>query len=196
VLPGATPLAPVPPPSDFDLNPSAFAEWNGPAPVRPAAVLVPVIARDRLTVLLTERTPHLAVFFFNDTSTTEIYTHSDTGPVDTALREAEEEIGIPRAFVEPLGFLDVYRTGTGYAVTPLVALIHPGFELTLNANEVAAAFEVPLAFLMDPANHLIDARILGGRDRRFYAMPYGERYIWGATAGILRNMHDKLFSAP
>jgi hypothetical protein len=97
--------------------------------------------------------------------------------------------------VEPLGFLDVYRTGTGFAVTPVVALVRPDFALVPNANEVAAVFEVPLAFLMDPANHRIDAHTLGGRDRRFYAMPFGERYIWGATAGILRNMHDKLFAS-
>mgnify|MGYP001806732444 CR=1 FL=1 len=195
-LPSATPVAPVPPPSDFDLNPSAFAEWNGPAPVRPAAVLVPIVARDGLTVLLTERTPHLAAHAGQIAFPGGKPDPGDTGPIDTALREAEEEIGIPRSCVEPLGFLDVYRTGTGFAVTPVVALIRPDFALTLNANEVAAAFEVPLAFLMDPANHRIDARTLGGRDRRFYAMPYGERYIWGATAGILRNMHDKLFSAP
>lgn len=193
--PSATPKAPVPPPSDFDLNPSAFAEWNGPAPVRPAAVLVPIVARDGLTVLLTERTPHLAAHAGQISFPGGKPDPGDTGPVDTALREAEEEIGIPRAFAEPLGFLDIYRTGTGFAVTPVVALIRPDFTLSLNINEVAAAFEVPLAFLMDPANHRIDALTLNGRDRRFYAMPYGERYIWGATAGILRNMHDKLFSA-
>jgi 8-oxo-dGTP pyrophosphatase MutT (NUDIX family) len=195
-LPSATPVAPVPPPSDFDLNPSAFAEWNGPAPVRPAAVLVPIVVRDSLTVLLTERTPHLAAHAGQIAFPGGKPDPGDTGPIDTALREAEEEIGMHRGFVEPLGFLDVYRTGTGFAVTPVVALIRPDFALSINANEVAAAFEVPLAFLMDPANHRIDARTLGGRDRRFYAMPYGERYIWGATAGILRNMHDKLFSAP
>ncbi|OYW54520.1 MAG: CoA pyrophosphatase [Hyphomicrobium sp. 32-62-53] len=195
-LPSATPVAPVPPPSDFDLNPSAFAEWNGPAPVRPAAVLVPIVVRDSLTVLLTERTPHLAAHAGQIAFPGGKPDPGDTGPIDTALREAEEEIGMHRGLVEPLGFLDVYRTGTGFAVTPVVALIRPDFALSINANEVAAAFEVPLAFLMDPANHRIDARTLGGRDRRFYAMPYGERYIWGATAGILRNMHDKLFSAP
>lgn len=195
LLPTATPVAPVPPPSDFDLNPSAFADWNGPAPTRPAAVLVPIVARDELTVLLTERTPHLAAHAGQIAFPGGKPDPGDNGPIDTALREAEEEIGIARASVEPLGFLDVYRTGTGFAVTPVVALIRPGFELSLNANEVAAAFEVPLAFLMNPANHRIDARTLGGRDRRFYAMPYGERYIWGATAGILRNMYDRLFSA-
>ncbi len=195
LVPPATPVAPVPPPSDFDLNPSAFADWNGPAPIRQAAVLVPIVARDELTVLLTERTPHLAAHAGQIAFPGGKPDPGDNGPIDTAVREAEEEIGVARTFVEPLGFLDVYRTGTGFAVTPVVALVRPGFELSLNANEVAAAFEVPLAFLMNPANHRIDARTLGGRDRRFYAMPYGERYIWGATAGILRNMHDRLFSA-
>ncbi len=186
----------VPPPSDFDLNPSAFADWTGHAPARPAAVLVPVVARDDLAILLTERTPHLVAHAGQIAFPGGKPDPSDSGPVETALREAEEEIGLARTFVEPLGFLDVYRTGTGFAVTPVVALVHPGFAVVPNANEVAAVFEVPLAFLMDPANHRIDAHTLGGRDRRFYAMPFGERYIWGATAGILRNMHDKLFGSP
>jgi 8-oxo-dGTP pyrophosphatase MutT (NUDIX family) len=188
--------AQIPPPSDFDLNPSAFTDWNGPAPARPAAVLVPVIARDNLTVLLTERTAHLAAHAGQIAFPGGKPDPGDSSPIDTALREAHEEIGLSRAYVEPLGFLDIYRTGTGFAVTPVVALVRPDFELTLNPNEVASAFEVPLAFLMNPANHRIDAHTLDGRDRRFYAMPYGERYIWGATAGILRNMHDRLFSAP
>ncbi len=186
----------VPPPSDFDLNPSAFTDWSGSAPARPAAVLVPVVARDDLFVLLTERTPHLAAHAGQIAFPGGKPDPLDTGPIETALREAEEEIGLARTFVEPIGFLDVYRTGTGFAVTPVVALIDPGFTVVPNANEVAAVFEVPLAFLMDPANHRIDAHTLGGRDRRFYAMPFGERYIWGATAGILRNMHDKLFGSP
>jgi 8-oxo-dGTP pyrophosphatase MutT (NUDIX family) len=185
---------PIPPPSDFDLNPSAFAEWSGPAPARPAAVLVPVIARDPLTILLTERTPHLAAHAGQIAFPGGKPDPGDLGPADTALREAEEEIGLSRDYIEPIGFLDVYRTGTGFAVTPVVGLVMPGFQLSLNTNEVAAAFEVPMSFLMDPANHRIDALRLGGHDRRFYAMPYGDRYIWGATAGILRNMHDKLFS--
>lgn len=184
----------VPPPSDFDLNPSAFADWSGSAAARPAAVLVPIVARDELFVLLTERTPHLAAHAGQIAFPGGKPDLADAGPVDTALREAEEEIGLARQFVEPIGFLDAYRTGTGFSVTPVVALVSPGFALVPNANEVAAVFEVPLAFLMDPANHRIDAHTLGGRDRRFYAMPFGERYIWGATAGILRNMHDKLFA--
>jgi 8-oxo-dGTP pyrophosphatase MutT (NUDIX family) len=186
---------PIPPPSDFDLNPSAFVEWSGPAPARPAAVLVPVVAREPLTVLLTERTSHLAAHAGQIAFPGGKPDPSDDGPTETALREAEEEIGLSRQLIETIGFLDVYRTGTGFAVTPVVGIVRPDFQLKLNENEVAAAFEVPLYFLMNPANHRIDALTLAGRDRRFYAMPYGERYIWGATAGILRNMHDRLFSA-
>lgn len=185
---------PIPPPSDFDLNPSAFVEWSGPQPARPAAVLVPIIARDPLTVLLTERTSHLAAHAGQIAFPGGKPDPADRGPAETALREAEEEIGLPRELIEPVGFLDIYRTGTGFAVTPVVGIVGPDFKLKLNQNEVAAAFEVPLAFLMNPANHRIDALTLAGRDRRFYAMPFGEHYIWGATAGILRNMHDRLFS--
>lgn len=183
-------------PGDFDLNPSALAEWPGGAAVRPAAVLVPVVVRDDLRVLLTQRTSHLAAHAGEIAFPGGKPDPADTGPVDTALREAEEEIGLARSHVEPIGFLDVYRTGSGFAVTPVVALVHPGFAVVPNANEVAAIFEVPLAFFMDPANHRIDTHTLNGRDRRFYAMPFGERYIWGMTAGILRNMHDKLFGSP
>ena len=186
---------PISPPSDFDLNPTAFSDWQGLAPARPAAVLVPVVAREELAVLLTLRTAHLGAHAGQIAFPGGKPDDSDRGPVDTALREAEEEIGLPRPFIEPLGFLDIYRTGTGFAVTPVVALIRPGFNLVPNTDEVAAVFEVPLAFLMNPANHRIDAHSISGRDRHFYAMPYGEHYIWGATAGILRNLHDKLFAA-
>lgn len=184
----------VRPPSDFDLNPAAFADWEGGAPARPAAVLVPVVARDVLTVLLTRRTANLPAHAGQIAFPGGKPDADDTGPIVTALREAEEEIGLDRGHVDPIGFLDTYRTGTGFAVTPVVALVHTGFRIAPNAEEVAEVFEVPLAFLMDPANHQIHAHTLGGRDRRFYAMPYGDRYIWGATAGILRNMHDLLFS--
>jgi 8-oxo-dGTP pyrophosphatase MutT (NUDIX family) len=182
-------------PSDFDLNPSAFRDWQGASPARPAAVLVPIVARSELTVLLTQRTSHLPAHAGQISFPGGKPHPEDPGPLITALRETEEEIGLGRAFVEPMGFLDTYRTGTGFAVTPVVGLVNPGFTISPNADEVADVFEVPLAFLMDPANHHIHAHTIGGRDRRFYAMPYGTRYIWGATAGILRNMHDKLFAA-
>ena len=115
-------------------------------------------------------------------------------PAETALREAEEEIGLAPGLVEPLGWLDPYLTGTGFRVAPLVALIDPAFAPRLNPDEVADAFETPFAFLMDAANHRLQERQWRGRTRKFYAMPYGERYIWGVTAGILRNLYERLFT--
>ena len=106
----------------------------------------------------------------------------------------EEEIGLEARFVEPLGWLDPYLTGTGFRIAPLVALVDPGFTLAINSDEVAEVFETPFAFLMDPANHLLQEREWRGLTRKFYAMPHEGRYIWGATAGILRNLYERLFS--
>ncbi len=182
-------------PSDFDLNPELFPELaKHPAP-RPAAVLVPVIGRANLTVLLTQRTDHLPSHAGQISFPGGKMEESDRDPVATALREAQEEIGLDPRFVEPLGFLDAYRTGTGYRIVPVVAIVREGFKLTLDPNEVADVFEVPLAFLMDAQNHATHARSWRGGERRFYAMPFEQRYIWGATAGILKNMHQRLFPA-
>jgi len=181
-------------PSDFDLNPEIAVE-AGPGGGLPAAVLVPVVARPELTLLLTLRTGHLAAHAGQIAFPGGKVEAFDAGPLAAALREAEEEIGLKPALVEPLGFLDAYRTGTGYRITPVVALVDPGFLLALNNHEVVETFEVPLPFLMDARNHRVHARTVGGRERRFYAMPYGERFIWGATAGILRNMHQRLFGS-
>jgi 8-oxo-dGTP pyrophosphatase MutT (NUDIX family) len=179
-------------PSDFDLNPELAAELIGHERARAAAVLVPVVARPQLTMLLTLRTAHLPSHAGQIAFPGGKVDPTDADPVATALREAEEEIGLDRRFVEPLGFLDTYRTGTGFGIVPLVALIAPGFALELNTSEVADAFEVPLAFLLDAANHQRHARLWQGRERHFYAMPYEERYIWGATAGMIRNLHERL----
>jgi 8-oxo-dGTP pyrophosphatase MutT (NUDIX family) len=119
----------------------------------------------------------------------------DASPVATALREAEEEIGLARAHVTPLGFLDAYLTGTGYRIVPVVAAVDPAFVLAINHGEVDEVFETPLDFLMNPANHRRHGREWKGVYRSYYAMPYGERYIWGATAGILRNLHDRLLGS-
>jgi 8-oxo-dGTP pyrophosphatase MutT (NUDIX family) len=182
-------------PSDFDLNPEHCAELAAhPAP-RPAAVLVPIVARAGLTVLLTQRTDSLPSHAGQIAFPGGKMEADDQDPIATALREAREEIGLDPRFVETLGYLDAYRTGTGYRIFPVVALIRDGFELALDANEVADAFEVPLAFLMDERNHETHVRSWRGAERRFYAIPFQQRYIWGATAGIMKNMHQRLFSA-
>jgi 8-oxo-dGTP pyrophosphatase MutT (NUDIX family) len=155
----------------------------------PAAVLVPLVVReDGLYVLLTQRTAHLTDHAGQISFPGGRAEDFDDGPVDTALREAEEEIGLARTHVDVLGTLPMYYTGTGYAVTPVVALLHPPFELTADPHEVAEIFEVPLAFLMDGLNHQRILAELADIRRRFYAMPYQGYYIWGATAGMLRNL--------
>lgn len=152
----------------------------------PAAVLVPIVAReDGLQVLLTQRTLHLNHHPGQISFPGGRMESSDTGPVMTALRETQEEIGLSSEQVELLGRLPEYRTGTGFAVTPVVGLVRPPLSLTLDAFEVAEVFEVPLGFLLDPLNHRRHRMEYQGRMREYYAMPYGERYIWGATAGML-----------
>ncbi len=161
---------------------------------RPAAVLAPIVARpEGLSVLLTLRAPNMRTHSGQVAFPGGKIDDGETA-LESALREAREEIGLEARYVEPLGWLDPYLTGTGYRVAPLVALIDPAFTLTINVHEVAEVFEAPFAFLMDPANHRLEQREWQGRSRKFYAMPYGERYIWGATAGILRNLYERLFS--
>lgn len=179
---------------DWDLNPEMLADFAVMDPARPAAVLVPIVARDGLTVLLTQRTGTLTTHAGQIAFPGGKVDPEDPDPIHTALREAKEEIGLDASYIETLGFLDNYRTGTGYLVTPVVALVRPGFTLTLEAGEVADAFEVPFDFLMDEHNHQKHARPWRGRDRHYYAMPYEGRYIWGATAGMIRNLHERLFS--
>lgn len=161
-------------------------------PPKPAAVLIPVVARAEATVLLTQRSGALSSHAGQISFPGGRIDAGDTTPIDTALREAEEEIGLARHLVRPLGYMPPFLSRTGYRIVPVVSLVQPGFELTLNASEVTDAFEVPLAFLMDPANHQYQSREWQGRRRWFYAMPYGDRYIWGITAGILRNLWERL----
>jgi 8-oxo-dGTP pyrophosphatase MutT (NUDIX family) len=188
-----TPRTDVVPPSDFDLNPGSEHEWQAKVTPRPAAVLVPIVMRDSLAVILTQRTEDLPAHAGQIAFPGGKAEAGDKHPLATALREASEEIGLAEHLCEPIGCLDRYRTGTGFEITPIIALIDPGFRPVADPREVADVFEVPLAFLMDPANHHQHSRHVLGRARQFYAMPYGERYIWGATAGILRNMHERLF---
>jgi len=179
-----------------DLGGGDFALNGGPpaqlALARRAAVLAPIVARpDGLTMLLTQRAANLRAHSGQVAFPGGKIEPGETA-LETALREAHEEIGLEARFVEPLGWLDPYLTGTGFRIAPLVALVEPGFALTLNPDEVEAAFETPLAFLMDEANHAIHEREWAGKMRSFYAMPYHDRYIWGATAGMLRNLWERL----
>jgi 8-oxo-dGTP pyrophosphatase MutT (NUDIX family) len=162
-------------------------------PWRPAAVLMPIVDRlEGLTVLLTLRAAGLRAH-----SGQVAFPGGKIDPGETprgaALREAQEEIGLGQPFIEPLGWLDPYFTGTGFRVAPLVALVDPSFTLSVNKLEVDEVFETPFAFLMDAANHHLEEREWQGRRRRYYAMPHEGRYIWGATAGILRDLYEKLF---
>ena len=174
---------------DHDLNPGTAPD----PPLIPAAVLVPLVVRPRgLTVLLTERTEHLADHAGQISFPGGHIEAGDAGPEDAALRETEEETGLSRRRVEILGRLDTYITRTGFTVTPVVAIVEPPLELSPDPREVAEIFEVPLAFFLDAANHQRCTRPFQGNDRRFYAMPYGDRYIWGATAGMLVNLYERL----
>jgi len=167
--------------------------WHRDREIRSAAVLVPVVKRKRgLTVLFTRRTAHL-----NDHAGQISFPGGRSEPADadaaeTALREAAEEIGLAAAQVEVLGELPEYVTVTGYRVTPVVGLVTPPLELRLDEFEVAEVFEVPLEFLLDPVNHQRNSILHEGRERRYYAMPYRQYYIWGATAGMLMNLHSFL----
>ena len=180
--------------SDWDLNPEMVADFAVMEPARPAAVLVPIIARDELTVLLTQRPDTMSKHAGQIAFPGGKLEQTDADFAAAALREAEEEIGLEHRYIDTLGYLDMYRTGTGFNVAPVVAIIRPDFKLKLDPREVADAFEVPLSFLMDEANHQKMSRPWRGRDRHYYAMPYGERYIWGATAGMLKNLHQRVFA--
>jgi 8-oxo-dGTP pyrophosphatase MutT (NUDIX family) len=168
---------------------------------RLAAVLVPLVDRPGgVTVLLTHRAAHLSDHAGQISFPGGRCDPEDRDAEDTALREAWEEIGLARHHVEPLGALPDYLTGTGYSVTPVVALVHPPFDVQLSDDEVAEVFEVPLAFLMDPAHHEMRRFDAGPESRRFFAMPYprqdgsGTHFIWGATAGMLRNLYRFLIA--
>lgn len=178
---------------DFDLNPELVNDPLMQQTPRPAAVLVPIIARDELAVLLTLRPDHMSshagqIAFPG--GKLEARDHGD--PIVAALRETGEEIGLAASLIEPIGLLEDYRTGTGFQITPIVALVKPDFDLSLDAREVADAFEVPLRFLMNKRNHQRDSLKWQGRQRAFHAITYQDRYIWGATAAIIKNLHERL----
>lgn len=162
-------------------------------PLTPAAVLVPIVARPSgLTVLLTQRTAHLRDHPGQVSFPGGRCEAADGDAVATALREAEEEVGLLPAQVEVVGRLPEYRTSTGFRVTPVVGLVTPPLNLKLDDFEVAEVFEPPLAFLMDPANHQRSRIEWQGALREFWAMPWQGYYIWGATAGMLVSLHAAL----
>jgi 8-oxo-dGTP pyrophosphatase MutT (NUDIX family) len=162
-------------------------------PIRPAAVLIPVVDHPQPTVILTQRSAHLNDHAGQISFPGGKIDPTDASPLDAALREAEEEIGLSREFIDPIGYLDLYGTSFGFRILPTVARVKPGFKLRVSAAEVDDAFEVPLAFLMDPANHQLHSKQFRGIERTFYAMPFEERYIWGATAGILRVLYERIY---
>ena len=174
---------------DHDLNPG----MPKPVELKPAAVLVPIVDRPHgMTILLTQRTDHL-----HDHAGQISFPGGRAEPTDldlqaTALRETEEEVGLPRERIDLVGQLDIYVTRTGFEVTPVVGIVNPPFPVKPDPFEVADVFEVPLSFIVDPDNHEQDSRIHNGVARQFYVLPYEGRYIWGATAGMLVNLSEVL----
>lgn len=201
----ADPVEDTPLPMTESLVRARFAAAQPSAPIiedgadghfRPAAVLVPLVTRvEGLTVMLTRRTDHLHHHPGQISFPGGRVEATDDGPVHTALRETEEEVGLSPRHVELLGHLPDYLTGTGFRVTPVVGLVHPPFDLSPDSFEVAEVFEVPLAFLVDPANRRQETLFYRGRDRTYYAMPWRQYHIWGATAGMLVSLSAFLHEA-
>jgi len=174
-------LLPMPLCTEFVLE-----DGVGDEPLTPASVLFPIVLRESgPSVLLTQRTDHLKDHPGQISFPGGRVEPEDSSPAHTALREAEEEIGLSSAHIEVLGYLPEYRTVTGFCVTPVVAIVTPPFELRPDPGEVAEIFEVPLAFLMDSSNHQQHSLQYRGKLRHYFAMPYGKYFIWGATAGII-----------
>jgi 8-oxo-dGTP pyrophosphatase MutT (NUDIX family) len=159
-------------------------------------VLVPIVDRDEgLQVLLTQRTAHLRDHAGQVSFPGGRIEPEDASPADAALREAFEEIGLSSAYVEVVGYLDTYLTITGFSVVPVVAFVRPGFTLALDDFEVASVFEVPLSVILDPANHVLRKKDVDGVEVTYYEIPHIDRYIWGATAGMLVALYQKLTGA-
>lgn len=179
---------------DHVLNPDVgpYAFWKGPP--RDAAVLIGI--RNTVSgpsVVLTQRTGHLNSHAGQVAFPGGKIDPGDKGPVEAALREANEEIGLDPALARPLGHLAPYLTGSGFRVFPIVAAVSEPVRFVPNPNEVEDVFEVPFDFLMDPANHQKQSREWQGKRRYFYAMPFAGRYIWGVTAGIIRSLYDTVY---
>ncbi len=177
---------------DHDLNPGMTPPSTA---LRPAAVLVPLVDHpDGMSVLLTQRTAHLSAHAGQIAFPGGRLEPEDPDAVAAALRETEEEIGLPREHVTLIGRLDTYVTGTGFEITPVVGIVSTPFTLTVDPFEVADVFEVPLPFILDPSNHRRTERMFEERRRVFFVLPYQDRNIWGATAGMLVNLAEVLGS--
>jgi 8-oxo-dGTP pyrophosphatase MutT (NUDIX family) len=177
---------------DLDLDPAMW-ERAGVAATRPAAVLIPVVDRPAPGIILTMRTSELSSHAGQIAFPGGKIDKTDASPLAAALREAHEEIGLDATLIEPLGYIDLYFTFSGFRILPVVARVAPTYTLAVNPSEVADAFEVPLDFLMRPENHQRHSRDWKGIQRQYYAMPYEQRYIWGVTAGILRNLYERVY---
>jgi len=189
---GLTDASVTPARGDHDVDPvmRKIAEVR---PIRPAAVLVPIIDHPEPTILLTQRAQHLPDHPGQVSFPGGKIEKGDVNPCASAVREAREEIGLDRSHIEPIGYLDLYMTTLGYRIVPVIARVKSGFQLQLNKAEVDATFEVPLAFVMDQTNVQRHSREWQGMMRHYYAITFGERYIWGVTAGILRNLYDRVY---
>lgn len=179
---------------DHRLNPDLVAEM-AKSESREAAVLVPVVDRgEAATVILTTRTRSLRKHSGQVAFPGGAVDETDASAEAAAMREAFEEIALEPSHVEPIGRLPRYLTTTGFRITPVVAIVTPGFDLSPNPAEVEDVFEVPLGFLMDAANHRQESRTFEGLVRHYYTMPFGERFIWGVTAGILRTLYERYYA--
>jgi 8-oxo-dGTP pyrophosphatase MutT (NUDIX family) len=189
--PGGDPLAAL----AAQLSPTQIDELRRhlPQPLTPAAVMVPLIDRpEGMTVLLTQRASHLKAHPGQISFPGGRVEEFDAGPWEAALREAREEIGLTLGYASLAGFLADHLVLTGFRITPAVAIVRPGFELALDLTEVEDVFEVPLAFVLDPANRIARERMYAGHPFRTWDIPWGSRHIWGATAAMLLNLADRL----
>jgi 8-oxo-dGTP pyrophosphatase MutT (NUDIX family) len=182
----------IPRRGDHDIDP-VMEKIAAVRPIRPAAVLVAIVERGEPMVLLTQRTAHLKEHSGQISFPGGKIDAGET-PLQAALRETEEEIGLSRDTLDPLGYLDLYMTTLGYRIVPVLARLAPPFKLALNKDEVDEVFEVPLSFLMEPNNLQRHSREWQGMTRSYYAIPFEKRYIWGVTAGILRNLHERIYA--